>query len=233
MAERPDKLCAAVLAGGLGSRLRSVVADRQKVVAPIGGRPFLYRILDQLADAGLRRVVLCAGYKAEEVAATIGANYRGMSIRYSTEPRSLGTAGALRHALPLLDSDPVLALNGDSYCEVDLAAFRAAHDRHSATLVATKVADTSRFGQVTFDERGKITGFVEKGGTTGPGWVNAGIYLLGRAVLESIPAGRAVSIERETFPAWVGRGLYAFCAHGKFVDIGTPDSYAGAQSFFQ
>ncbi len=229
MAERLNKLCVAVLAGGLGSRLCSVVADRQKVVAPIGGRPFLYRILDQLADAGLRRVVLCAGYKAEEVAATIGANYRGMSIRYSTEPRPLGTAGALGHALPLLESDPVLALNGDSYCEVDLAAFHEAHDRHNATLVVTEVGDTSRFGRVVFDERGAITGFAEKGGATGRGWINAGVYLLGRAVLESIPTGRVVSIERETFPAWVGRGLYAFCARGKFVDIGTPDSYASAQ----
>ena len=84
MSERLDTLCAAVLVGGLGSRLRPVIAEHQKVVAPVGGRPFLYRILDQLADAGLSRVVLCAGYKAEEVVTAMGTSYRGMTLVCST-----------------------------------------------------------------------------------------------------------------------------------------------------
>jgi NDP-sugar pyrophosphorylase family protein len=98
--------------------------------------------------------------------------------------------------------------------------------------VVTELADTRASGRVAFDTSGAITSFVEKGASTGPGWVNAGIYLLSRAVLESIPPDRAVSIERETFPAWVGRGLFAFPMSGKFLDIGTPETYVSAQTAF-
>jgi NDP-sugar pyrophosphorylase family protein len=234
MSEFANKLTAAILVGGLGTRLRPVFADTQKVIAPVGGRPFLYRLLDQLADAGLRRVVLCTGYKATEVAAMVGSTYRNLSIAYSPEPRPLGTAGALRRALPLLDTETVLALNGDSFCEVDLAAFQAAHvaRQANASLVVREAEDTSQSGRVSFDASGAIIDFIEKGGATGRGWINAGLYLLNRAVLESIPADRTVSIECETFPSWIGRGLYAFPAAGKFLDIGTPGDYFAAQHLF-
>ena len=232
MSDRLNQVTAAILMGGLGTRLRPVAPEYQKTVMPVAGQPFVMRLLDQLADAGLRHVVLCTGYKAKQVESLIGNHHRCLSIAYSQETSPLGTAGALRNALPLLDSNPVLALNGDSYCELDLAAFHAAHGRRNATLAVTEVADTSRFGRVAFDKHGVISGFIEKGDATGTGWINAGVYLMGRALLESIPTGRAVSIEREIFPAWIGRDLYAFRTCGKFVDIGTPDSYAVAQNFF-
>jgi len=234
MSERLDNLTAAILVGGLGTRLRSVISDRQKVIAPVAGRPFLFRLLDQLADAGLRRVVLCAGHKAGDVIAAIGNSYRNMVVRYSPEETPLGTAGALRHALPLLDSDPVLAMNGDSFCEVDLAALYRAHQRHQAngTLVVVSARDTSAGGCVVFDKQNVIQRFDEKQSSASPGWISAGIYLLGRAVLESVPVNRPVSIERETFPAWIGRGLHAFPVEGRFLDIGTPDAYLLAQAQF-
>lgn len=234
MSDGLHNLTAAILAGGLGTRLRTVVTDRQKVVASVAGRPFLMRLLDQLADAGLRRVVICTGYKAEQVAEMAGSGYRGMTLRYSPEPSPLGTSGALRNALTLLDSDPVLAMNGDSFCETDLAAFWRSHHERNATssLVVREVADTSRSGRVGFDANGAVTSFVEKGASAGPGWINAGIYLLGQALLKGIPAERPVSLERETFPVWIGRGLYAFPTTGKFLDIGTPESYAAAQKMF-
>ena len=234
MSDGLDTLTAAILGGGQGTRLRAVVADRQKIVASVAGRPFLMRLLDQLADAGLRRVVICTGYKSEQVAEMAGREYRGMSLRYSPEPSPLGTAGALRNALPLFESDPVLALNGDSLCEADLAAFWRAHRERNAcgSLVVREVADPRQSGRVSFDAAGAVTSFVEKGASVGPGWINAGIYLLGRALLESIPADRPVSLERETFPAWIGRGLAAFPTAGKFLDIGTPESYAAAQKMF-
>lgn len=233
MPDRLDQLTAAILVGGLGTRLRPVLADRQKVVAPVAGRPFLFRLLDQLADAGLRRVVLCTGHKAEQVVESVGKEYRSMQISYSAEPVPLGTAGALRHALPLFGSDPVLTMNGDSSCEVDLTALWEAHRQHQATgtLVVAHVADSGGRGCVRFDADGAITSFAEKV-AAGEGWINAGIYLLGRSLLESIPPERAVSIERETFPSWVGRGLYAFQTRGRFLDIGTPESYVIAQQFF-
>jgi NDP-sugar pyrophosphorylase family protein len=223
-----------ILVGGLGTRLRTAVPDHQKVVAPVGGRPFVFRLLDQLADAGLKRVVLCTGYKAEQVAELVGTNYRRLSIAYSSEPSPLGTAGALRHALATIDSETVLAMNGDSFCEVNLAAMWGAHRQHkaNATLVVIEVPQTREGGRVAIDDQDTITSFVEKGATTGSGWINAGVYLLKRRVLESIPVGRAVSIERETFPSWVGQGLYAFKTTGKFLDIGTPESYSVAQQVF-
>lgn len=235
MSDRLEDLTAVILVGGLGMRMRPVVADRQKVIAPVAGRPFVMRLLDQLAEAGLRSVVLCTGYKSEQVAETLGEHYRGLHLRYSCEPVALGTAGALRHALPVLDSDPVLAMNGDSFCNVDLAAFWQAHCRQQAngTLVVVEASDTRARGRVTFDDRNEVTNFTEKSGASDGSWISAGIYLLRRALLESIPTGRAVSIERETFPAWVKRGLFAFKTQGKFLDIGTPESYNDAQRLFQ
>jgi NDP-sugar pyrophosphorylase family protein len=231
MSKRLDQLTAAILVGGLGTRLRTVVADKQKVVASVAGKPFLYRLLDQLTEAGIFRVVLCAGYHADQVRATIGESYRTLRIRYSVEPAPLGTAGAFRQALPLLESDPVLAMNGDSYCDVNLPAFFTAHHT-DASLVVREVPDTSQSGRVTFDAAGHVTSFVEKGASQGPGWINAGIYLLSHQFIASVPAGRAVSIERETFPAWVGRGLRVHQTAGRFLDIGTPESYSTAQQLF-
>lgn len=234
MSDGPHNLTAAILAGGLGTRLRAAVTDRQKVVASVAGRPFLMRLLDQLADTGLRRVVICTGYKSEQVAEMAGSEYRGMSLRYSPEPAPLGTAGALRLALPLLESNPVLAMNGDSFCETDLAEFWRSHREHNAasSIVVREVADTRQSGRVSFDANSAVTSFIEKGASAGVGWINAGVYLLGQALLESIPAERPVSLEREVFPAWIGRGLCAFPTAGKFLDIGTPESYAVAQEMF-
>jgi NDP-sugar pyrophosphorylase family protein len=231
---RLDHIPAMILVGGLGTRLRSVLPDHQKVVAPVAGRPFVFRLLDQLANAQVRQVVLCTGYKAEQVAGLVGDKYQGLRISYSSEPAPLGTAGALRHALSLVDSDTVLAMNGDSFCEVDLAAMWESHQRRqaNATLAVVETSETRASGRVTFDEKDAITSFVEKGSRPSAGWINAGIYLLQRRVLESISPGRAVSIEREVFPAWIGRGLYAYRTAGKFLDIGTPEAYTMAQQAF-
>jgi NDP-sugar pyrophosphorylase family protein len=219
-----------ILAGGFGTRLQTAVPNRQKVVAPVGGRPFLYRVLDQLADAGVRKVVLCTGFRAVQVAEAFGELYRGMRLYYSAEATPLGTAGALRQALPMLDTDPVLVLNGDSYCAADLPVMMVAH-HGSATIVVREVDDAAQSGRVDFDATGAVTNFVEKG-ASGRGWINAGIYCLGREILESIPGDRAVSLEREIFPVWAGRGLQVFRTEEKFIDIGTPDAYVAAQRFF-
>jgi NDP-sugar pyrophosphorylase family protein len=233
MSERLDQLTAAILVGGQGTRLRQLTGGGQKVIAPVAGRPFLFRLLDQLADAGLRRVVLCTGHKAGDIAATVGESYRDMAVRYSPEETALGTAGALRHALSLFDSDPVLAMNGDSFCEVDLAAFFRVHQQSlnkTGTLVVVPAHDTRASGRVVFNKQGVIERFEEKPLSAAAGWISAGIYLLSRAVLESIPENRSVSIEKETFPTWVGRGLRAFPVRGRFLDIGTPAAYLHAQT---
>jgi histidinol-phosphate phosphatase family protein len=230
-----SRVTAAILAGGMGTRLRNAVADRPKVLAPVLGKPFLAYLLDSLADAGLRDVVLCTGYRAEMVQAEFGSHYRNLSLRYSCEPSPLGTAGALRNVLTQLTTPDVLVMNGDSYCSADLPAMLAAHciRNAAATLTLVEVADVSRFGRVETDAQGQVVRFDEKGCRTGRGWINAGVYLLGRNVLESIPAQREVSLEREVFPAWIGRGLWSFASgDSRFLDIGTPESYALATEFF-
>jgi len=169
----------------------------------------------------------------ELVADPPGPRQGPMRIRCSREPAPLGTAGALRLALPHTTSDPVLAMNGDSLCEADLAAFLAFHrlSQAKASIVLTHVEDASRYAKVRFDDHGRVTRFDEKIPAAGPGWISAGIYLLSRDLIGQIPADRAVSIERETFPAWIGRGLYAWPGGARFIDIGTPQSYLDAQSF--
>lgn len=224
----------AILAGGLGSRLRTAVAGRPKALANVGARPFLAYLFDQLVATGARDVVLCTGYLGDPIRIMFGESYGTLCLRYSQEPTPLGTAGALRLALPLFKSDPVLVMNGDSYCEANLRKFCLWHaTRHSnATLLLTKISHTERFGQVQVGPDGKVTAFQEKGSGQSPGWISAGIYLINRDWLEEIPRHRAVSLEREVFPTWIGRGLYGFQSESRFVDIGTPESYASAQSFF-
>jgi len=227
-------LTAVVLAGGLGTRLRSVLADCPKVLAPVNGKPFLAYLLEHLAGQGLRHAVLCVGCRSEQVEAAFGRSYAGLRIAYSREHAPLGTAGAVRLALPMLRSDPALVMNGDSFCGPNLPAlFHWHHTRRAAaTLLLTHVSDTRRYGRVQVDGDGRIRAFQEKGEGEGPGWINAGVYLLGRQLLAEIPERTAVSLEREAFPAWLGRGLYGCPSETPFLDIGTPASYAAAHEFF-
>jgi len=225
---------AVILAGGLGTRLRSVVADRPKVLAEVRGRPFLAYLLDQLTAAGVSDVVVCTGYLGDQLEAAFHDSYRGTSLRYCREPLPLGTAGALRLALPMVQSDPVLVMNGDSFCHADLNdLYRWHHARKArATLLVTEVSDTRRYGRVHVDAHQRVRRFEEKGEMPGPGWINTGIYLLTQEVLRAIPTDAAVSLEREVLPAWIDRGLYAYPGDGVFLDIGTPEAYARAEQFF-
>src|SRR5262245_6608804 len=144
---RPDcDWTAAILAGGLGTRLRSVVADRPKVLAPVAGRPFLAYLLDQLEAAGIQETVLLVGFGADQVRSAFGNKYGEMKLVYSVEPEPLGTAGAVRRALPLLAGETIILLNGDSYCGVDLGAFRSFHEAHghAASLCLARVDNASR-----------------------------------------------------------------------------------------
>jgi D-glycero-alpha-D-manno-heptose 1-phosphate guanylyltransferase len=227
-------ITAAVLAGGLGTRLRDAVPDTPKVLARVAGRPFLAHVLDALVEAGVSKTVLCTGHKAELVAATFGDMYGTMPLAYSQEKEARGTAGALREALALFDTETILVLNGDSYCTADLAGFRRWHAAKKATasILLTRMAERGRFGAVETDDADCVVRFAEKG-SQGSGWVNAGIYLLARPLVASIPEGRAVSIEREMFPEWLQLPLYGFQSSGTFVDIGTPESYATADTFMR
>jgi len=253
---RLGQVTAVILAGGFGTRLRSIVADRPKVLASVAGQPFLTFLLNQLAGAGVQRVVLCTGYRRDQIWRQYRRAYGSMTVSYSHEREPLGTGGALHKAQPLMLSDPVLVLNGDSYCDVDLDAFLTSHLERGArgSLVLSRSKSADRFGRVHLDEEGRVVRFAEKMPPHLPpgdgrvteriahtsdahvtwsesGWINAGIYLLSGRLIAGIPGDRAVSLEHEMFPAWIGTGLYGYPADGRFIDIGTPDSYLDAQAF--
>lgn len=231
----PTVCTAAILAGGLGTRLRPVVNDRPKVLAEISSRPFLTYLLEQLVCSGIKSAVLCTGYIGEQVKSAFGDAFGSMRLSYSQESSQLGTAGALRLALSQIQSHSVLVMNGDSFCEVDFGKFWAwrAAKGVEAALMLTQVPDTRRYGRVQVDAGGRVLKFEEKGVTEGSGLINAGIYLLDRSLLLTIPENTNVSLEKEMFPAWIERGLYGYSNTGRFLDIGTPESYALAEKFFE
>lgn len=225
---------AAILAGGLGSRLRSVVSDRPKVLALVNGRPFIAALLDQIVESGAESVALCTGYLGEQVEAAFGAVYRNLKIFYSREPSPLGTAGALRLALPLLGDGSIVVMNGDSFCDARVKDVLSWHRARAAraTLLLSEVADTSRYGRVRIADEDRVVGFEEKDASGGRGWINAGVYVIERELLETITDDRSVSLEREMFPSWIGKGMYGFKTSGRFIDIGIPETYADAGRFF-
>lgn len=223
-----------ILAGGRGSRLRPVLPYQPKVMAEFHGRPFLAYLLDQLVVGGVQKVVLCTGYRGEEIRTRLGDVYGPIPLTYSHEDEPLGTGGALRLALPVLDSDPVMVMNGDSLIEADLQDYLAwfLGRPAAAALLLTRVEDTARFGRVEVAGDGSITNFQEKG-VPGPGWINAGVYLLKKAVLELMEPRRFLSLEGDLLPSLVGQGLYGQQVAGKFIDIGTLESYAVAAEFLR
>ena len=224
---------AIVLAGGLGTRLRSVVTDLPKPMAPVAGRPFLAWVLDRLIDAGCERAVLAVGYRHEAIRGYFGGRYRGMELCYSIEASPLGTGGAIRLAAEQITASPVFVLNGDTDLELDYRAMLAAQERAGAALsvAVCHVPDVGRYGALDV-EGGIIRGFHEKG-RTGPGVINAGVYLLSAKILEQIPAGEPFSFEQQLLVPQVReiRPL-AFFTEGRFIDIGIPEDYERAQRLF-
>ena len=224
---------AIVLAGGLGTRLRSVVADLPKPMAPVAGRPFLAWILDRLAQAGFERAVLAVGYRHEAIEQHFGHAYRGMLLDYAVEAQPLGTGGAIRLAAERVGEWPVFVLNGDTFLELDYGAMLDAHlcGQEQMSLAACRVADASRYGALDLHE-GHVRGFLEKG-RSGPGVINAGTYLLSQSVLERIPRGAPFSFEQQLLvPEVSAIRPAAFQTDGLFIDIGVPEEYARAQQIF-
>lgn len=224
-----SEITAVILAGGRGTRLRPVLPHQPKVMAELHGRPFLVYLLDQLVAGGVREVVLCTGYRGDEIQAKLGDTYGPLHLGYSHEDVPLGTGGALRLALPRLHSDPVMVMNGDSWIDADFQSYLAwfLGLPAAAALLLMAVDDTTRFGRVEVAADGAITSFKEKG-VPGPGWINAGVYFLKKSVLELMEPRRFLSLEQDLLPTLVGQGLYGHRMAGKFIDIGTPESYAEA-----
>jgi len=220
-----------VLAGGLGTRIKGVLGDTPKVLAPINGRPFLDHLLDRLAALGAGRAVLSLGHLADAVITHLQAGSPPLPVVPVVEPAPLGTGGALRLVRPELHSDPAMLLNGDTWLEVDFAAFLDSHRRAGrlCSILCVKVDDVSRYGRVEIADDGTLAAFVEKDPAfSGPGWINGGAVLFSQAALDLLAASRGPSIERDFLATLPPGAIHAHRAGGAFIDIGTPDSLAGA-----
>lgn len=222
---------AIVLAGGFGTRLQKVVRDVPKPMALVNGRPFLTYILDYLKSQKVERVVLSVGYKHETIQEYFGTSYRDMSIQYVVEETPLGTGGGIRKALLHASADNVFIVNGDTLFQVELASLIKAHNNNKPeiTIALKRVHATDRYGAVTIDADGKVTGFEEKKYIVS-GLINGGVYLLDRLGFIGHDLPEKFSFEKDYLEAYVGTvGMNGVLSDGYFIDIGIPEDYQRAQ----
>jgi len=222
---------AIILAGGLGTRLAARLHGLPKSMAPVAGRPFLEILLAQLQRAGCARVLLSVGHLHAVIQARFGASFVGMSLAYVIEESPLGTGGAIRNTLPLAEENSVLVLNGDTFLNADYAAMLRFHLAEAAplTMAVTRQPDIARYGGVVIESR-RITGFEEKG-RSGPGWINAGVYVFDRQIEWPPDLPQKFSIETDFLAPHVARLLpAAYEVDGFFLDIGVPEDLDRAQT---
>jgi mannose-1-phosphate guanylyltransferase len=231
---------AVIVAGGFGTRLRPLTSRHPKHLLNVGGVPFLEHQVGRLAGAGVGHIVLATSYHAELFEPVLGDGSRwGVRLDYVQEQEPLGTAGAIRNVAGALSDEPdsaVVILNGDVLSGHDLtgqlADFRRPREGRAVdvSLHLVRVPDARPFGCVPTDERGRVTGFMEKSEHPVTDQVNAGCYVFRRAIIDEIPAGRVVSVERETFPALVesGRLVVGFVDTAYWRDVGTPAALVAA-----
>lgn len=222
----------AILAGGLGTRVRDVLKDVPKILAPVGGRTLVDHLVARLAAFGAGRVVFCLGFLADKVVAHLSRmdGVPGVSVEWVIEDRPLGTAGALRLAAPLLRADHVLVMNGDTWLDADLGAFLEDHRRRqgAVSILCVHVDDMSRYGRVELDGAGRVVRFAEKDpADRGPGLINGGVYLFSRAGRALLEASEGPSLERDFLARLAPGEILGFAApEAAFIDIGTPESLA-------
>jgi D-glycero-alpha-D-manno-heptose 1-phosphate guanylyltransferase len=221
-----------ILAGGLGTRLRSAVSDRPKVLAEVGVRPFITYLLDKIRQAGFPAATLLIGYKGEMVEAELGLNYMGMQLGYSVEVSPLGTGGAIRAAARAIPCQLILVLNGDTYFDLDFRSLVEQASVESDLMACRRVADVGRYGAVQLDPSGRVTALAEKG-AEGAGLINGGTYVLNRQAIASWP-DPVFSIETDYFPKRVADDcLDGVACEGVFIDIGVPDDLQRASEVLQ
>ncbi len=223
-----------ILCGGKGSRLAGVVNDRPKSMATINQKPFLDILIQYFSGFGIRRFVLCAGYKSEVISDYYTAGKEPLEIVISDEPKALGTAGSVKNARKFIQSDPFIVANGDSFCSVDLVRFFEFHlaKKCLMSMAVVESENPTDCGLVSLHALNRIIKFDEKQQKQTHGYINAGIYLFQKDILSYIPADTKYSFEYELFPKLVEKNSYAFISSGKVFDIGTPERYELAKKYF-
>jgi len=221
---------ALILAGGFGTRLKHIVSDVPKPMAPVNGHPFLEYIFNYLIDNGIRHIVLAIGYKGDIIKSYFGDSYKGISITYSIEDTPLGTGGAIKKALNYCNNDNVFIINGDTYYNVDLNLMKEFHNTKKSNLtVAVKTMyDFDRYGSV-ITKNDMIIEFKEKK-KIASGKINGGTYLIKKSVLNMIE-DESFSFEKLVLESGIVN-LFAFESDGYFIDIGIPSDYYKAQEDF-
>lgn len=228
-----------ILAGGMGFRLRPMLGDKPKPMAEFNRRPFLEYQLLQLRAQEFDEIVLCVGYRAEQIQGYFGSGQSlGIKIDYVVERELLGTGGAIKNACNYINGT-FLVLNGDSFLDIDFRHLVNSHLMHHrqdkeaiATIVAVSVSNVAAYGCLHLDEQGTIHRFAEKR-ATGPGWINGGAYVFEPGILEYISAHQVVSLEKTIFPLLLNqeKRFYSYLHQGFFVDIGTPSGYRDFDNF--
>lgn len=220
-----------ILAGGKGSRLRSVVSDIPKPMALVADKPFLEYLLQYLSSQGISKVVLSVGYKAYLISSYFGDNYKGMHIQYAEEEKPLGTGGAVAMAMKKTSGDSVFVLNGDTLSKISFNEMSVQHDNNiaDATIAVKFMKDASRYGTVEVGKTGRINNFIEK--RISKGFINTGVYIFSRKWFHSvIPNEISFSLEQDVLEKGLkNSALYAFQSEGYFIDIGIPKDYHRAQ----
>jgi mannose-1-phosphate guanylyltransferase len=237
-----------IIAGGFGTRLAPLTYRRPKHLLPVANRPFLEYQVALLRRHGIDEIAFATNYFAEQIEAHLGDGSRfGVSMRYALEEQPLGTAGAIRNAAAFFPDEPVLVLNGDILTDFDLSKMMAFHRSRcaQATIALRAVEKPHTFGVLDTDAEGRVRAWHEPseeekkrvaqysgppvGGTD---FINAGIYVLEPETIARIPVGRAVSIERETYPALLAEGvpIYGVALEGYWMDIGRPQHYLEANA---
>jgi D-glycero-alpha-D-manno-heptose 1-phosphate guanylyltransferase len=228
---------AVILAGGFGTRLRNVISDLPKPMAPVNGKPFLEYLLLYLHKYGIKHAVLSTGHLSEKIVSHFGNEFQGMKISYSHEESPLGTGGAVKLALSSCEDDEVLVMNGDSFFEVDAFRFYELHHESKAdvSLALRSVDDASRYGKILIDSDNRIIDFKEKSDQSSPGRINGGIYLIRRKIfLDNTPETVSFSIEKDFFEKKCRQLMIkGFEFNGWFIDIGIPEDYNRAQNEFK
>lgn len=226
---------AIILAGGLGTRLQSVVNDVPKCMAKVAGRPFLEYILDYLLDEGITHCVLSVGYLKDVIIKHFGKNYKAISLDYAIEAEPLGTGGAIKFASQYLNKDHCYILNGDTFFKVSLEQFHKQYTKKQAdiALVLKKVPDAGRYGHVEINDQQRVVAFIEKTKVLQAGLINGGIYLINRKFLQNQALPQRFSLEKDFFEKNLNTlKLIGFESDAFFIDIGIPEDYEKAQHLF-
>lgn|SRR5574344_956879 len=223
---------AIILAGGFGTRLRYVLNDVPKPMAPINGRPFLEYLLNYLKRYHFEHVVLSTGYLHEKIEDYFGNLYSGIRLSYAHETSPLGTGGGVLNAMQQCENDVVTVLNGDTLFCVDYNELQRLHSSQhtNLTIILRHVENTARYGAVQTDASGRIVAFTEKAAASGNGFINGGIYRLNRSLFEGFTVGQQFSFEKDLMECrYRQQSFYAYPSDAYFIDIGIPEDYARAQ----